>query len=821
MGIAVKTFRGRDPQGRGRIYARTFIRIAWPAVAWLAMLGGCGGGSDPSIPARAGAADIDASGGAVDAVLEGGATVTLTVPPGALSGKTTFHLDPVAAPAGALGAMQVSPAGLRFRTPATLVVTLPSSGAAAATTSIAMAIGATLVPLGAPLDSTSRRFTMDLSALGTGTAEPFATGAAAVAGASRKRVASLAVDAVAIVLTTFSYDDIVAVMQRLVAQLGSDGSRDNAIIVGTMMDGVLRLPQANADPRVRAAVATWRSVVCGQQQFAVSALNTFDVASDYEGFLRRAGDALIFGQLAEELGVDVALLSNPGEPGCSNLPASFGQPVRDRFPAFLAAARQALGLLDPTGDFQQLLTLRIPELLDFVASLEAFSGLDDQAASVTALLADQTVRLRSGAYVACRSGHVQEPQRELLVVEAGDPVFAPVSPYDAEDLLSDIQNCGMPIHWALLAADSSVIGQGDAGGIAAGSIANAVPISLSGAAKLVLSGPLSALRCPSGSQNNEQLIFSAGPTNATSSVVGQLTPSNDSGYLEASNLEIPVSQLLALALPSGPSGSGQLLIARQGGLCNGEFPNLVQHATLVTFAINAGNLQITTTNLPPATVGTAFSVTLAVAGGVPPMVWSATRLPAGLGIDPQSGVISGTPASVGTVQVVVSVNDRDSDVAHETLSLDVRPTTVPAGRWNLTIHVDSGGAPGEPQLIAGTFLNQVSGQMGGTFSANFIADGFVNTLTPISGTLTATVGTDALGDPALIAVSITPLIDRMALRQANCQDVVVQIPGPVSENLRTLQFQTQDPSTGTDVVQISSQCGPFKYTGFDLTFSSP
>ena len=181
--------------------------------------------------------------------------------------------------------MQISPAGLRFRTPVTLVVTLPSGGTTSATTSIALAVGTTQVPLGAQLDATSRRLSVALSSLGTGSAEPFAT-TAAVDG-SRKRVAGSVSSQVAIVLTTFGYDDIIAVMQSLVARLSSDGSRDNAIIVGTMMDGVLRLPQANSDPRVRAAVSTWRSFLCGQQQFAVSALNTFDVASDYGGFVRR------------------------------------------------------------------------------------------------------------------------------------------------------------------------------------------------------------------------------------------------------------------------------------------------------------------------------------------------------------------------------------------------------------------------------------------------------------------------------------------------------------------------------------------------------
>jgi Putative Ig domain len=679
------------------------------------------------------------------------------------------------------------------------------------------------IPIGAA-SAPSRTVVIDLPYIAVGAAAPPSPLAD-----DRSRARAVPADATTgqslqLLIQSGDITGAVGLWHQLVATLASDGSRDNAIEVQEGFTALVQLPLASASQPVRdqmgADVATWRNIDCGQLTFSISAIGTFDFSSDFAGYARRAADVLVWGRLTQDLTRLTGPVGFLTPVTCPAFQSDVSAPIRPSFPSYLAAANSALAQLSPVADFDTLLNTRLRQLLAFVANIEAFGGTDDLAAQVQSIAASQTVRLRAGAYSDCRTNRSQLKQGILLAKENGDVGFGPASPFESTDLISDIENCGMPIHWALLAADSSVLRQGDAGGIGPGNIVNAVPLALSDAAKLVLSGPLSALRCPSGTQNNEQLVLAAGPTSGTGSVVAQLTPSNG-GYLEASNLEIPVSQLLALALPGGPSASGQLVMRRQGGLCNDEFHGLNQHAALVTFAINVGNLQITTTNLPPATVGTAFSVTLAVAGGVPPMVWSATGLPAGLGIDPQSGVISGTPASAGTAQVAVSVNDGDGAVAHETLSLDVRPTTVPAGRWNLTIHVDSGGVPGEPQLIAGTFLNQVSGQMGGTFSANFIADGFVNTLTPISGKLTATVGTDALGGPALKAVSITPLIDRTALRQANCQDVAVQIPGPVSENLRTLQFQTQDPSTGTDVVQISSLCGPFKYTGFDLTFSSP
>jgi uncharacterized protein (TIGR03437 family) len=78
-------------------------------------------------------------------------------------------------------------------------------------------------------------------------------------------------------------------------------------------------------------------------------------------------------------------------------------------------------------------------------------------------------------------------------------------------------------------------------------------------------------------------------------------------------------------------------------------------------------VHITTTSLPGATVGTAYSAQLAAADGVPPYsAWtiSAGTLPAGLTLNANTGVIGGTPTSgSGVVSFSVTVKDSAGGIA--------------------------------------------------------------------------------------------------------------------------------------------------------------
>jgi uncharacterized repeat protein (TIGR01451 family) len=61
--------------------------------------------------------------------------------------------------------------------------------------------------------------------------------------------------------------------------------------------------------------------------------------------------------------------------------------------------------------------------------------------------------------------------------------------------------------------------------------------------------------------------------------------------------------------------------------------------------------------LPNGTLGVSYTQAITATGGIAPYSWSATGLPAGLSIDPGTGVISGSPSASGPFSVTVDVID--------------------------------------------------------------------------------------------------------------------------------------------------------------------
>jgi hypothetical protein len=106
-----------------------------------------------------------------------------------------------------------------------------------------------------------------------------------------------------------------------------------------------------------------------------------------------------------------------------------------------------------------------------------------------------------------------------------------------------------------------------------------------------------------------------------------------------------------------------------------------QSFTLTVVAVTTA-VSIPTTTLPGASLGQAYTTTVASLNGVAPVVWSLTvgTLPAGLTLNETTGVISGTPTAVGTSAITVRVASAEGSIATRALSLAVTADTVPTGR---------------------------------------------------------------------------------------------------------------------------------------------
>ena len=165
---------------------------------------------------------------------------------------------------------------------------------------------------------------------------------------------------------------------------------------------------------------------------------------------------------------------------------------------------------------------------------------------------------------------------------------------------------------------------------------------------------------------------------------------------------------------------------------------------------------VATTQLPSGTVGSSYSTTLTAKGGATPIYWEATGLPAGLSLNPVTGVISGKPTSEGSYTVTVTPVDHDGQtgtavslpISVAYAPLTAQSTALAAGIVDspYTGQLDPTGGSGtyrwsvtSGSLPAGLQLNGATGAITGTPTA---ADVGSTTLTFQVQDLTSTGAVD-------------------------------------------------------------------------------
>ncbi len=151
---------------------------------------------------------------------------------------------------------------------------------------------------------------------------------------------------------------------------------------------------------------------------------------------------------------------------------------------------------------------------------------------------------------------------------------------------------------------------------------------------------------------------------------------------------------------------------------NSIFPNQTwQSANYwvdIAFAPGTAALAISTSALPSASINSAYSATLTASSGATPYTWTVVggALPAGLSLNPSSGLISGTPTLAGAYTANIQLSDQSTPAQSVSKTLTLTVTAAASSLWaNTTGPTLVDGGPDNPVELGVKFRSDVAGKV--------------------------------------------------------------------------------------------------------------
>ncbi len=236
--------------------------------------------------------------------------------------------------------------------------------------------------------------------------------------------------------------------------------------------------------------------------------------------------------------------------------------------------------------------------------------------------------------------------------------------------------------------------------------------------------------------------------------------------------------------------------------------------TLNSKSVSPSLLAITTSTLPGATVGSAYSSTVTASGGTTPYSFSATGLPSGLSINKTTGAITGTPAqsAAGTASVVITVTDSSLPQQSAKATMNIAVTTAVQSN-SLTITTTS-----LPGGTVGTAYSATIAETGGITPYAFSATGLPSGLA-ISASTGAITGTPAQSAVGTASVTVTVTDSTTPTAQSTTANLSITISTAQSNALTITTTSLPAGTVGASysaTVAVTGGITPYTFSATDL-----